>query len=174
MALAALENGGATQELTALRGPIIQIRARSQSYKQFEIKGKDWGEGAPGAIVKLEVCMNWIKRLVDLFSFNFAPASTARVVRDDRRDTLNLLQDYFTSKGGIDEAIKRFEGAGFVGKVRSWTSPGSRLRINSIEALQLIGWKDLREMSGKADIPVDRLRELLAELLPVAVKAALS
>ncbi len=118
--------------------------------------------------------MNWMKRLVDLFSFKFAPASTATVRRDDRRDTLNLLQDYFRSKGGIDEVIKHFERAGFIGKVRSWTSAGSRLPINSIEALQLIGWKDLREMSAKTDIPVDRLRELLAESLPFAVKAALS
>ncbi len=116
--------------------------------------------------------MNWIKRLFDLFSFKFAPAVTAG--RNERREVLNLLQDYFRSKGGIDEVIKRFKSAGFVGKVRSWASDGSSLPINSIEALQLIGWKDLREMSERAGIPVDRLRDLLAELLPVAVRKALS
>ncbi len=118
--------------------------------------------------------MNWMKRLLELFSFKFAPASTSVVGRDERREVLTLLQDYFRSKGGIGEAIKRFESAGFTGKVRSWASGGSSLPINSIEALQLIGWKDLKEMSKKADIPVDRLRDLLAELLPIAVKKALS
>ncbi len=118
--------------------------------------------------------MNWIKRLFDFFSFNFAPASTVTVGRNERREVLNLLQDYFKSKDGIGEVIKRFKIAGFIGKVDSWTSEGSSLPINSIEALQLIGWKDLREMSKKADIPVDRLRDLLAELLPIAVKRALS
>ncbi len=118
--------------------------------------------------------MNWIKRLLELFSFKFAPASTSVVGRNEGRKVLDLLQDYFRSKGGIGEVIKRFKSAGFDGKVRSWTSDGSILPINSIEALQLIGWKDLREMSGKAGIPVDRLRDLLAELLPLAVKKALS
>ncbi len=118
--------------------------------------------------------MNWIKRLFDLFSFTFAPASSVMVKRNERHEVLNLLQDYFRSKGGIGEAIKWFESAGFTGKVRSWASDGSGLPINSIEALQLIGWRDLRELSGKAGIPVDRLRELLAELLPIAVKKALS
>ncbi len=118
--------------------------------------------------------MNWIKRLLELFSFKFAPASTVIAGRDERREVLNLLQDYFKSKDGIGEVIKRFKGAGFIGKVDSWTSEVSSLPINSIEALQLIGWKDLREMSGKAGIPVDRLRDLLAESLPIAVKKALS
>ncbi len=118
--------------------------------------------------------MNWIKRLFDLFSFKFAPASTVIARRNERHVVLNLLQDYFGSKGGIGEVIKRFKSAGFVGKVRSWASGGSSLPINSIEALQLIGWKDLREMSKKAGIPVDRLRDLLADLLPIAVKKALS
>ncbi len=118
--------------------------------------------------------MNWIKRLFDLFSFKFAPAPTVSVGRNERREVLNLLQDYFRSKGGIGEVIKRFKSAGFIGKVRSWASDGSSLPINSIEALQLIGWKDLREMSERADVPVDRLRDLLAELLPIAVKRALS
>ncbi len=118
--------------------------------------------------------MNWIKRLFDLFSFKFAPASTLTVRRNERHEVLNLLQDYFRSKGGIGEVFKRFESAGFTGKIRSWTSEGSSLPINSIEALQLIGWRDLREMSGKVGIPVDRLRDLLAELLPIAVRKALS
>ncbi len=118
--------------------------------------------------------MNWIKRLFGLFSFKFAPASTGVAGRNERHEVLNLLRDYFRSKGGIGEVIKRFESAGFIGKVHSWTSGGSGLSINSIEALQLIGWKDLREMSEKVNIPVDRLRDLLAELLPIAVKKALS
>lgn len=118
--------------------------------------------------------MNWIKRLFALFSFKFAPASPVIAGRNERHAVLTLLQDYFRSKGGIGEAIKRFESAGFTGKVRSWTSGSSSLPINSIEALQLIGWKDLREMSEKTGIPVDRLRDLLAELLPIAVKKAFS
>lgn len=118
--------------------------------------------------------MNWIHRFFDFFSFNFAPSETVALERSEKHEVMKLLPGYFDSKGGIGEAIKIFERAGFAGKVRSWASDGASLPINSVEALQLIGWKDLREMSTKADVPVERLRELLAETLPIAVRKALS
>lgn len=116
--------------------------------------------------------MNWIKRLFDFFSFKFVAASNATTERLENEEVLSILNLYFATMGGVAEAVKRFEANGFRGKVRSWVSSGPNLPINSVEALQLIGWKDLRLMSQKADIPVDRLRELLADLLPVALDRA--
>jgi uncharacterized protein YidB (DUF937 family) len=117
--------------------------------------------------------MNWIARLLDLFSFKFAPASTAVVERRNEADqVLLLLQDHFRSRGGIAQTLKGFERAGFIGKVRSWRGEGPLLPINSVEALQLFGWKDLQNMSKASGISVDRLRDLIAELLPVAVRRA--
>lgn len=119
--------------------------------------------------------MNWIKSLLDLFSFKFAPSETTVTLRrDEKHETLKLLQSYFESSGGVGEVVKRFERAGFIGKVRSWAPDGSNLPINSVEALQLFGWKDLRDMSERAGVSTDRLRELLAEVLPIAIKKALS
>ncbi len=115
--------------------------------------------------------MNWIARLFDLFSFKFAPATSAVVERRNETDqVLLLLQDYFKSRGGVAETLKGFERAGFIGKVRSWRGDGPILPINSVEALQLLGWKDLREMSNKSGLSVDRLRALIADLLPMAVR----
>ncbi len=118
--------------------------------------------------------MSWIDSFFDFFSFKFVSTSTviATAERNERHEVLSLLQDYIKSKGGINELIRRFKSAGFIGKVRSWGSDRP-FPINSVEVLQLIGWKDLREMSEKAEMPIDRLRELLAELLPIAVKRAL-
>ena len=69
---------------------------------------------------------------------------------------------------------RRFEAAGFAGKVRSWTSNGPIRAINSVEALQLIGWKELRhmsEMSGDFDrqitrSPVRRIASRDPQLVP--------
>lgn len=117
--------------------------------------------------------MNWIARLLDLFSFKFAPATSAVVTRkNDGDQVLLLLQDYFKSTGGIAETLKAFERAGFIGKVRSWQGEGQPLPINSVEALQLFGWKNLQDMSKKSGVSIDRLRELIAESLPVAVRRA--
>ncbi|GLI92258.1 YidB family protein [Methylocystis echinoides] len=116
--------------------------------------------------------MNWIARLFDLFSFRFAPASAAVERRADADQAIRLLQDYIASKGGVAETIKRFEKAGFAGKVRSWRADGANLPINSVEALQLIGWKDLRDMSARSGLSIDRLRDILADQLPGAIRRA--
>jgi len=84
----------------------------------------------------------------------------------------DLIADYFDKNGGLNNVVKRFEQSGFIGKVRSWVSTGANQPINSVEALQLFGWTSLREMARKSGIEVDRLRDLLAELLPVATDRA--
>lgn len=117
--------------------------------------------------------MNLIARLFDLFSFKFAPASTAVAERRGESDrVLLLLRDYFESNGGAAATLKRFEKAGFASKVRSWRGEGEIRAINSVEALQLIGWKDLRDMAGKSGLPMDLLRDLVAEALPGAIRRA--
>jgi uncharacterized protein YidB (DUF937 family) len=116
--------------------------------------------------------MNWIARLFDLFSFRFAPASTAVERRADVDQALRLLQDYVASKGGVAETVKRFEKAGFAGKVRSWRADGANLPINSVEVLQLIGWKDLRDMSARSGLSTDRLRDIFADHLPGVIRRA--
>jgi uncharacterized protein YidB (DUF937 family) len=115
--------------------------------------------------------MGWIN---DLFCLEFAPKQAVTAERDQAREVaLGLLQDYIKSKGGIGEVIKRCERKGFEGRVRSWAADGPSLPINSVEVMQLIGWRDLRKLSERANMPVDRLRDLLAEFLPMAVKRAL-
>lgn len=116
--------------------------------------------------------MNWIMRIFDFFPLKFAPSSAA-LQREQKSEILDLLAAYFEEKGGVSAVLKRFESAGFKGKVRSWTHEGQSRAINSVEALQLIGWKDLRALAGKAGLPVDTMRDLLAEALPVAVRKSM-
>lgn len=116
--------------------------------------------------------MNWIKRLIEFFPFSFALAAATTAESRGTQEAFRLLADYFAANGGVGAVLKRFEAAGFAGKVRSWTAPGPSLAINSVEALQLIGWKDLRALSHTSGIPVGRLRDLLAEALPAAVGVA--
>jgi uncharacterized protein YidB (DUF937 family) len=115
--------------------------------------------------------MNWIKSIVDFFSLKFAPESTAPH-REEPDVMSDLLSAYFDENGGVSAVVRRFEAAGFAGKVRSWTSEGPIRAINSVEALQLIGWKDMCRMSEKTGLPVDGVRDLLAGALPAAVGRA--
>ncbi len=114
--------------------------------------------------------MRWINRLLELLSFKATPAPKA--ASTETQKTIDLISDYFETNGGLSGALKRFEATGYVSKVRSWVSAGPNRPINSIEAMQLIGRESLVGMAKKSGIPVDRLRDLLAELLPVAIDRA--
>ncbi len=92
------------------------------------------------------------------------PSETQRV--------LNVIGSYIDAGGGLANVVKRFQDSGFISEARSWVSTGPNRPINSVQALQLIGWRDLSEMANKAGMSVDRFRDLLAELLPVAIDRA--
>ena len=98
------------------------------------------------------------------------PDESAKLSEAD--EVLELLRDYFESKGGLPNVVKLFEQSGFISKVRSWVSAGPNQPINSVEAGQLFGHSTLSELAKKADLPVDELKELLAKFLPVAVDRA--
>jgi uncharacterized protein YidB (DUF937 family) len=111
--------------------------------------------------------MNWLKGLFR----STGPAQSPSQSPESER-VLMAIDTYIDGQGGLNAVVKRFEGRGFMSEARSWVSSGPNRKINSIEALQLIGWRDLSDMANKTGISVDRFRELLAELLPVAIDRA--
>jgi uncharacterized protein YidB (DUF937 family) len=114
--------------------------------------------------------MNWIKWLFGLKAGSSNPNQP--IEPNEAQKILDLIGDYFQKSGGLANVLKRFEQSGFMSKVRSWVSTGPNQPINSVEALQLFGLRNLSEMASKAGISVERLRDLLAELLPVAIDKA--
>jgi uncharacterized protein YidB (DUF937 family) len=87
-------------------------------------------------------------------------------------EALSLIKEYVEKQGGIDGVVKNFENAGFTNKIRSWVSTGENLPINTVEIQQALGLDKLAEMAKNAGLPVDKVKELLAEYLPVAVDKA--
>jgi uncharacterized protein YidB (DUF937 family) len=111
--------------------------------------------------------VSWIKWLLEPKSTSHSPNQA--VTTSDAQAVQRLIHDYLERNGGLDEVVKRFEASGFISKVRSWVSAGPNQPINSVEVLQLFGLRSLGEMANKVGIPLDRLRDLLAELLPVVI-----
>lgn len=114
--------------------------------------------------------MNWFKLL-------FEPKAGFRnpnqpTESSESKRVLALIGDYVDAHGGLANVVKRFEESGSIAKVRSWVSTDPNRPINSVEVLQLFGWRNLSEMATKAGISTDRLRDLLAELLPAAIDRA--
>jgi uncharacterized protein YidB (DUF937 family) len=128
--------------------------------------------GPPRAFEKPEVFMGWLKDFFGPKTLSSTPAADQRVNAREAQKILDLISEYFASSGGLAGVVKSFEDKGFVSKVRSWVSTGPNQPINSVEALQLIGHQNLKKMAEKAGVSVDKLRDLLAEFLPIAIDKA--
>jgi uncharacterized protein YidB (DUF937 family) len=116
--------------------------------------------------------INWLfPPKADITSPN-QPENDESAKPSEEEKVLTLLRDYFESKGGLSSVVELFEQSGFISKVRSWVSSGPNQPINSVEAVQLLGWPSILEMAQNAGVPVEKLRELLAEHLPAAVDRA--
>lgn len=108
--------------------------------------------------------MDWIKSLFGGKTQPHTPRPSP--AGPDGQKVLDLIAQYIDSQGGVQEVVKRFEQSGFIGKVRSWVSTGGNAPINSVEVLQLFGQRTLAAMDAQSGLSVERLRELLADLLP--------
>jgi uncharacterized protein YidB (DUF937 family) len=113
--------------------------------------------------------MNWFKSFFGERAQSSDPIQTMKAAE---ARVLGLLNDFFVSNGGLARVVKRFEESGFQSKVRSWVSTGANQPINSVEVLQFFGSRNLSDMARKAEVSVEKLRDLLAELLPVAIDRA--
>lgn len=107
--------------------------------------------------------MGWLKNLLGgahrAKTFSLAGESEA----------LPLAKEYIDRTGGIENVVREFENAGFTNKIRSWISTGPNLPINSVEIQQALGLDKLTEIARNAGIPIDRVKDLLAEHLPTAI-----
>lgn len=114
--------------------------------------------------------MDWIKSLFGGKTQTGASRSSAG--GPEAQKVYDLIAQYIDAQGGVQEAVKRFEQSGFVSKVRSWVSTGQNAPINSVEVLQLFGQRTLAAMAAQSGISIDRLRDLLADLLPGVIDKA--
>lgn len=87
-------------------------------------------------------------------------------------EALNLIKGYVDKQGGLEAVVKQFETSGFANKVRSWISTGPNQPIDPIEIQQALGLDKLAEMAKNAGVPVDKVKELLAQYLPIAIDKA--
>ena len=84
-------------------------------------------------------------------------------------EALTLVKDYIEKHGGVEGVKAEFDKTGLGAKVNSWISTGANLPINSVEIQQALGLDKLTEMARKSGLPIDKVKDLLAEYLPVAV-----
>ena len=84
-------------------------------------------------------------------------------------EALSLIKGYFDKQGGVEGVVKEFENTIYAYKVRSWVSTGPNPPFDPIEVQQVLGPDKLAEMAKSAGVPVDKVKDLLAEFLPIAI-----
>jgi uncharacterized protein YidB (DUF937 family) len=129
-----------------------------------------WSDAAEVAASRQGAIMDWIKSLFGGKTRPLTPGSSAK--GSDVQKVYDLIAQYIDSQGGMSEVVKKFEQSGFIGKVRSWVSTDQNAPLNSVEVLQLLGLRTLSKMATQSGVSVDRLRDLLADLLPGVIDKA--
>jgi uncharacterized protein YidB (DUF937 family) len=82
----------------------------------------------------------------------------------------SLLQQALSPNGGgVDALVSRFKGAGLGEQAQSWVNPGANQSISPEHVGQVFTSEELETWAGQTGIPVDKVKELLAEALPHAV-----
>jgi uncharacterized protein YidB (DUF937 family) len=84
-------------------------------------------------------------------------------------EALTLIQKYVEDHGGLDGVKKEFTNSGFKRQIDSWIAQGPNLPMSGIEVQQALGLDKVVKIAKEAGLPVDKVRDILAEYLPTVV-----
>ncbi|HXW71455.1 MAG TPA: YidB family protein [Methylocella sp.] len=87
-------------------------------------------------------------------------------------EALSLVKGYIDNHGGIQGVVAEFEKTGFGQHAKSWVSTGANLPISADQIQQVLGSEKVKELAAKTGLPIDKVADLLAKYLPVAVDKA--
>lgn len=82
---------------------------------------------------------------------------------------LPLAMRWVQRNGGVKEVLRRFEQKGFGAQANSWVSTGPNSPLKAEEIDEVVGGKDLAEMSHKLGVSEREVALGLADILPEMV-----
>lgn len=74
--------------------------------------------------------------------------------------------------GGLAGLVQAFRDKGLGEVVSSWISTGPNLPISGAQIQQVLGEEHVQQLAGKMGIPMDKVQEGLATLLPQMIDKA--
>ena len=87
-------------------------------------------------------------------------------------EALSLIKEYLEKHGGVEGTVAEFDKAGLGEKVKSWVSTGPNLPITTEEIQKALGSEKVKALAAKVGIPIDKVADLLAKNLPIAIDKA--
>jgi|ERR1044071_8842200 uncharacterized protein YidB (DUF937 family) len=82
---------------------------------------------------------------------------------------IGILQQVLAENGGVSGLVSRFQGAGLGQQVQSWLSNGTNQPISPEQVDQVFSPNEIENWANRLGVSVDRMRGVLAEVLPHAV-----
>jgi len=80
-----------------------------------------------------------------------------------------LQQAMSPEGGGVNSLLSRFQSAGLGDQVQSWIGTGANQLITPEHINQVFSNQELQSWAAQAGLPVDQIKEMLAQYLPQAV-----
>lgn len=87
-------------------------------------------------------------------------------------EALSLLKDYVEKHGGIEGVVSQLEQTSVGQQVKSWVGTGENLPVSADQIRDALGSQKVKDLAASVGIPPEKVSELLAQYLPVAVDKA--
>lgn len=87
-------------------------------------------------------------------------------------EALSLLKDYVERHGGIEGVVGELERTSLGQHVKSWVGTGENLPVSADQIRDALGSQKVKDLAASVGIPPEKVSELLAQYLPVAVDKA--
>jgi uncharacterized protein YidB (DUF937 family) len=81
----------------------------------------------------------------------------------------SVVNSIIEQHGGVQGLVSQFERQGLGGTIKSWISTGPSQAITGDQVHQVLGPDLLQQLSAKTGMPVQELKEKLAQVLPGAI-----
>lgn len=87
-------------------------------------------------------------------------------------EALSLLKDYVEKHGGIEGVVAELEQTSVGQQVKSWVGTGENLPVSADQIRDALGSQKMKDLAASVGIPPEKVSDLLAQYLPVAVDKA--
>lgn len=87
-------------------------------------------------------------------------------------EAMSLLKEYVEKHGGIEGVVAELEQTSVGQQVKSWVGIGENLPISADQIRDALGSQKVKDLAASIGIAPEKVSELLAEYLPVAVDKA--
>jgi len=87
-------------------------------------------------------------------------------------EALSLVKEFVEKHGGVEGGVAELEQTASGQQVKSWVGTGENLPVSADQIREALGSQKVKDLAAAVGISSDKVSDLLAQYLPVAIDKA--